>query len=155
MIETGIDKSQLDKLVSKLDGSPEAISRAKRKAFEAAAPKLKRVVDAEIGGTGKVQSWQEARVGSMGGYAAVRPKTKRYTSQKKRYAVGYVTNAINSGHNFPRPSGKNKRYRARIRSGQMKVPGKFFYQAAQDNVPQIAREAADEVVQALMNHMEG
>lgn len=154
MIEAGVDTSQLNKLVEKLGSSPEVIQQAKQKAIQAAAPKLKQTVDAEIGGTGKVRRWQEQYIGSKGGYAAVRPKAKTYADQKKRYAVGYVTNAINSGHRFPTPTGKNRRYRARIKSGHMKVSGKHFYESAQAQVPQIAQEAAQQVVDALIKHME-
>lgn len=155
MIEAGLDATQLDALIAKLERSPEVILQAKRQAFETAAPKLKQTVDTEIGGTGKVRSWQATYVGSGGGYAAVRPKAKTYTETKKRYAVGYVTNAINSGHRFPTPTGKNKRYRARINSGRQKVAGRHFYEAAQAQVPQIAQEAAQQVVSALMVHLEG
>lgn len=154
MIEAGIDTRQLDKLVEQLRKSPKVIRRAKQQAFEMAAPKLKQAVDTEIGGTGKVRSWQAPHVGSKGGYAVVRPKAKTYTETKKRYAVGYVTNAINSGHRFPSPTGKNKRYRARIKSGRMKVAGKHFYEAAQAQVPQIAQEAAQQVLAALIDHVE-
>lgn len=157
MIETSIDARDLDRLVEKLSKSPEIIREAKRKAFEEAAPQLKQAVTVAIGGTGKVQSWQEQYVGSRGGYAAVRPKAKTFTEQNgrgKRYAVGYVTNAINSGHAFPSTSGRNNRYRPRIKSGRQNVPGRGFYQAAEARVPEIAQAAAQKVVDALIAHLE-
>ena len=157
-MEIRIDKSQLEELTKKLERSPEVIAQAKRKAFERAAPKLKQAVDAEIGGRGKVQSWQTVQVGSRGGYAAVRPKKKTWTEATKkkgnRYAVGYVTNAINNGHKFPRPSGR-KYYKSRIKINQMKVPGKHFYESAKEKLPQIAQETANEIAKALIDHMEG
>lgn len=158
MQEIQIDKSELERLISKLDAAPEVLREVKRRAIAAAAPKLKQAVDAQIGGTGKVRSWQGQFVGSKGGYAAVRPKAKTYTDptkRGKRYAVGYVTNAINSGHRFPTPSGKVKRYKPRIKSGRMNVPGRQFYEAAEAQLSQVTQEAGEQIVQALMNHLGG
>lgn len=159
MQEAHIDHSQLERLVERLEQSPQVLKEAKRQAFQAAAPKLKAVVDAQIGGSGKVRSWQEAHVGSKGGYAAVRPKAKTYTKPTKKwgykYAVGYVTNAINSGHSWPTPSSGNrlKGYRAGSKSGW--VEGKGFYEAAQAKAEQVAQEAAGQIVQALTDHLGG
>ena len=72
MLEAKLDTGELDELIRKLDQAPGVIQEAKRKAFEAAAPKLRQLVVREIGGTGKVQRWQQAYVGSQGGYAAAR-----------------------------------------------------------------------------------
>lgn len=82
MQEAHLDHSELDKLVEKLAKSPQIIKEAKRQAFEAAAPKLKALVQREIGGSGKVRGWQEAYVGSKGGYAAVRPMADTYVETK-------------------------------------------------------------------------
>lgn len=154
MIEANLDVSELNRLVKKLETAPEILENAKRQAFEQAAPKMKQLLDAEIGGTGKVRSWQDSYVGSKGGYAAVRPKAKAYTDKSKRYAVGYVTNAINSGHGFPTPSGKNPRYVPRIQSRRQNVPGRQFYEAAQSKLPDLVRETAEQVVDALVRHLE-
>lgn len=159
MQEAHIDHSELERLVEKLAKSPQVIVQAKRQAFKAAAPKLKAVIDAQIGGSGKVRSWQGAYMGSKGGYAAVRPKAKTYTKPTKKwgykYAVGYVTNAINSGHSWPTPSSGNRLtgYRAGSKSGW--VEGKGFYEAAQGQAEQVAQEAAGQIVQALIDHLEG
>lgn len=73
MQEAQIDTRELERLIEKLEQSPKVLSEAKRRAFEAAAPKLKALLDQEIGGTGRVRDWQQSYVGSKGGYAAVRP----------------------------------------------------------------------------------
>lgn len=157
MTETGIDGKELERLMEKLKKSPEAFSKARRAAMEAAAPKLKALIDGEIGGTGKVRRWQAAAVGSGGGYAAVRPKAKTAAEDGRgkttRYQVGQVTNAIDSGHSFPSPAGK-RGYRPRIRSGRMSVPGRHFYEAAQAKVPDVAREAAEQTAAALTKYLE-
>lgn len=159
MVEMQLDASELDELVERLDKSPEVIREARRKAMEQAAPKLQQQVRTEIGGSGKVQRWQDSFVGSRGGYAAARPKAKTFAQDNRgkvtRYQVGAVTNAINFGHRFPSPSGRNRDYRPRIRSGQQRVPGRHFYEAAQAKVPQAAQEAAQQMADALISHLEG
>lgn len=154
MIEARIDASELTGLSERIAKAPDVLREAKREALAAAAPKLQALVRREIGGTGKVQSWQELYVGSKGGYAAVRPKAKTYTGKSNRYAVGYVTNAINSGHRFPAPSGK-QRYKPRIEGGRQSVPGLHFYESAEGQAAAIAEDAAGQVVDALINHLEG
>ena len=154
MIEAKLDASELEHLVDLIDQSPEIIKAAKQKAFETAAGKMKQALDSKIGGTGKVRSWQNQYVGSKGGYAAVRPKAKTYTDETRKYAVGYVTNAINTGHRFPTPRGKTQRYKPRIKSGRQSVPGQQFYEATQAEVANIAQEAGTQVVEALRQHLE-
>ena len=158
MQEAHIDHSELDRLVEKLAQAPQVLKEAKRQAFETAAPKLKATVDSEIGGSGKVQDWQGAYVGSKGGYAAVRPKEKTYIETRgrqkhfragpKKYAVGYVTNAINNGHRSPRNTWG-------YRTNAKVVAGKQFYQRAQDKAGTIARETAEQIVQTVVEHLEG
>lgn len=158
MQDMRIDKSELERLISRLDAAPEILRKAKRKAITVAAPKLKQAVDSQIGGTGKVRSWQSQFVGAKGGYAAVRPQKGTYIETKgkqggfragpKRYAVGYVTNAINSGHRSPRNT-----WGYRTSAGA--VAGKQFYEAAEAQLPRIAQAAGEQIVQELVQHMEG
>lgn len=159
MLEAKLDTSELKTLMEKLDSAPQTIKAAKRKAFAEAALKLKQLVDDEIGGAGKVRRWQGAYVGSGGGYAAARPKAKTFAEDSRgritRYQVGAVTNAIDSGHRFPTPSGRSKRYRPRINSGRQNVPGRNFYKSAQAQAPKVAQEAVQQVADSLIKHMEG
>lgn len=151
MLEVQIDRSELERLVEKLERSPKALQQARRQAMAAAAPKLLSAVRSEIGGSGKVQRWQNAYVGSRGGYAAARPRAETYTESTKggkRYAVGCVTNAINNGHKYP-----STKLGYRTRAGT--VPGKQFYQSAQAQAETVAREAAEQIVQALTDHLGG
>ena len=154
-MDVRLDASELDKFAAKLKTAPDVIAEAKRKAFAEAAPMMKRAVDTAIGGSGKVQSWQQDRVGSKGGYAAVSPKPKTYTEvngKGKRYAVGQVTNAIDSGHRFRPPSGRDRYYRPRILSGRQRVEGRHFYKRAQAQIPQIAERALGTLEDALQAH---
>lgn len=156
MIEVNVDASEVKRLAELLEQSPQVIETAKKEAIAAAAPKMKAIVDEEIGGTGKVRSWQGQYVGSKGLYAAVRPKKETWTEaskkKKHRYAVGYVTNAINSGHRFPSPSGR-KGYKPKILSGSMTVHGKLFYQRASVRLGRVAEEAATNVCHAVTSHL--
>ena len=158
MLEVRIDHSDLGRLVEKLERSPQVLQKAKRQAMEAAALKLLSAVRTEIGGNGKVQRWQDAHVGSKGGYAAVRPKAKIYIETKgkqsgfragqKKYAVGYVTDAVNSGHRTPR----NK---LGYRTSAGVIAGKEFYQRAQAQAETVARDAAQQITQTLTDHLGG
>lgn len=157
-MEVSVSASAISDLIKRLEKSPKVIQEAKRQAFQTAAPKLKALVQAEIGGSGKVQRWQEGYVGSKGGYAAARPladtfietkgKQKGFRAGPKKYAVGYVTNAINSGHRAPRDKWG-------YRTSSRVVAGKQFYQRAQARSGQVAQEAANQIVQALTDHLGG
>ena len=68
--EAHIDYSEVARLVEKLTKAPQVLKEAKRQAFEAAAPRLLSAVQFEIGGSGRVRSWQEKYVGSKGGVSA-------------------------------------------------------------------------------------
>lgn len=158
-----IDSSDLQELVQRLEKSPETLKRAKAAAFKRAAPRLLALVQTQIGGSGRVMSWQEKYVGSRGGYAAVRPKAHTFieTRGKERggrgephkYAVGYVTNAIDSGHNYPsrRTFDETRGYR----SSAGRVEGRHFYQAARDMALPVARQAAEEILAEVVEELNG
>lgn len=158
MLEAHINHAELGRLVEKLSESPQVLAQAKRQAFQSAAPRLNALVGTQIGGSGKVSSWQGAYVGSGGGYAAVRPKKDTYIKTKgkqtgfragpKAYAVGYVTNAINSGHRPPRNA------LGYFTSGRV-IAGKQFYQRAQAQAETVAQETAQQIVNTVINHLEG
>lgn len=148
-----IDVSDLDRLLASWDKLLKEFPGSKRDVLERMGQRLLAQVKKEIGGTGTVQGWQERYVGSKNGYVAVRPKAKTYktTAGGKKYAVGYVTNAIEGGHKHRKPSQVKKdgyKYRARIHVAA--VPGKHFYAAVrarpesvvQDELKQLAAEVA-------------
>lgn len=167
MQDIQIDAAELDQLAERLAQSPELLREAKRQAFEAAAPRLLALVQTQIGGSGRVMSWQEKFVGSMGGYAAVRPRAKTFAASRgfqtwssqepETYAVGYITNAINSGHwKRGRSYVQDKRLRGyQAGSSADRVDGKQFYETAQEMAAPVARQAAEEIVATLMEHLEG
>jgi hypothetical protein len=158
--EAKFEAQAINDLLSRISESPEVLKEAKKKAFDEASVKLLDLVRQEIGGIGKVKSWQERYVGSMGGYAAARPKAKTWTDTNKkgkRYAVGAVTNAINSGHRFPGQGvhGKSRRWVEETSKTAGTVQGLHFYENAQDLAKAVALEAAQQVADELLAHLEG
>ena len=96
-------------------------------------------------------------MGSKGGYAAVRPQKNTYIETKgkqkhfragpKKYAVGYATNAINNGHRSPRNTWG-------YRTNAKVVAGKQFYQRAQIQAERVVQETGQQIVDALVRHLE-
>lgn len=117
-----------------------AMPELKRAEFEDLGPEILAEVREEIGGSGKVQDWQEYQVGSRGGYVAVRPEARTWTDGSGRYAVGYVTNAINSGHGGRKEAVFDKvGHRKIVKTGF--VPGKHFYEHAAQRSEALIRKA--------------
>ena len=134
---------ELEILARQLEDSCETLQEVRRSALEKAGDKLLRAVRSRIGGTGKVQSWQERHMGSGGGYTAVRPAAKTY--DRAGDAVGYVTNAIEGGHRVRTGSGPS---RARMQ----RVPGKWMYRST--NPAQIAAAARDQIQRGMQDVLE-
>lgn len=135
---------ELEILARQLESSCETLQEVRRAALDKAGDKLLRAVRSRIGGTGKVQSWQEKHLGSGGGYTAVRPAAKTY--DRAGNAVGYVTNAIEGGHRVRTGRGPS---RARMQ----RVPGKWMYRGTDPT--QIAAEARDEIAREMIKSLEG
>lgn len=129
------------------DGLLAALPAARRDMFEAVAAELRSAVRRNIGGSGKVGRWQEKYVGSGGGYAAVRPAADTWAeSGKNRYAVGYVTNAVENGHvqrkgRFVPALGK--------RLARDRVEGKYFYADTRRFAEALAVRRAKEFLEEL------
>lgn len=165
MQEFKVETEGFEELAERLSKSPEVFRRARAAAINRAAPKLKVLIDSEIGGTGRLKSFQESRVGSLGGYAAVSARAKTFAESRgmqtfssgegspPRYAVGYITNAVNNGHR-PRERKTFAQERGYYTLGKW-VAGKFFYQRAKDKAPVIAQQAAAEVLDDLTEFLEG
>lgn len=168
MQEFHIDSADLERLTEKLKKSPEVLSWARRQAMIHAAAEFKALMDTAIGGSGRVKNWQQSYVGSGGGYAAVRPRKETYAESRGKqtyaerrrqphptYAVGYITNAINSGHRTPsRRFGQAKGLRG-YRVNTDRVGGKGFYEAVQSQAEAVGEKAAEEILKALIDHLEG
>lgn len=155
MQETTVYSEGLKHLAAAFDELDEALPEARRQMYEEIGAAVLSRVRANIGGSGKVQGWQDAFVGSKGGYAAVRPKGETYETTpggKARYAVGYITNAIENGHRQESgwyvPALGKKLFRDR-------AEGKHFYAAAQREAEQLAYQAAERFAADIRRELEG
>lgn len=140
---------ELDLFAQKLNKLLPRLREVRREALEMAGDEMLDAVRGRIGGTGKVQRWQEKHMGSGGGYAAVRARAKTYDEAGD--AVGKVTNAIEGGHR-QQPG----RYVPAIerRLTRDLVPGKYMYQRSQQDLDRIAREAAERIERDMVHLLE-
>lgn len=132
---------ELDLFADRLGQVTERLPEIRRRALETAGEEILRAVRGRIGGTGKVQRWQQTHMGSGGGYVAVRAAAKQTDARGR--AVGAVTNAIESGHKVREPSGRSARYRPRRRMDR--VPGKRMYEDSWADMDAAAAKAAREI----------
>ena len=153
-----VDTSSIDHLLESWDRLLKDYPNMKRDLLINLGNQLLEDVRQVIGGTGKVQGWQERYVGSRNGYAAVRPKSKTFQSTRSgtRYAVGHITNAIENGHPHrrPRPTGrKGYKYRPRIRVAA--VPGRHFYARVRGQLGNFGRADLERLAQEIARRLEG
>lgn len=138
---------ELEIIARKLESSCEQLRQIRRQALDEAGDKLLGAVRGKIGGTGKVQSWQQKHLGSGGGYVAVRPAAKTY--DRSGNAVGYVTNAIEGGHK--QSPGRYVPALGKKLTAQ-RVPGKWMYRST--NPAQIAAAARDQIQRGMQDVLE-
>lgn len=149
-----VDTTSLERLVESWDALVQRFPREKRAALEAMGTELLQQVRGEIGGTGKVAGWQVPHMGSGGGYVAVRAKENTYqvTKSGKRYAVGYISKAVEGGHKIRKPQG-GKGYRPRIKVAA--VPGRWSYDAVRRQLAGMSQEDVDALMTLITDGLEG
>lgn len=153
-----IELDGLDRLLDGWESLQRDFPGMKRELLEELGKQLLDDVRREIGGSGTVQGWQERYVGSRNGYVANRPKAKTYktTARGKKYAVGYVTNAIEGGHKHRRPSAqKRDGYRYRPRIDDPAVPGKHFYAAVRSTLGNVGQQEVQALAAEIARRLEG
>lgn len=125
----------------------------RKELHERIADRLKETIDAKIverldDSNGKIREWQEKKVGSGGGYAAVRP----VKDEAGQNSPGAITQYLEGGHEIRTPNG-GKDYRPRINVPY--VEGHFFYEAAATEAERVALEEAERFADELANILEG
>ncbi len=145
-----LDYSELTARTEKLIDAAKSLKPLKLDILDRVGAQMQGEVQSRIGGTGKVQSWQEVYRGSGGGYAAVRARAKTFD---RSYAVGYITNAIENGHRIRSPSGRAKHYKPRIKQPG-KVRGLGFYADSRAATESLANAAGAELAEAIARAME-
>lgn len=153
-----IECSDLDRLVDSWEALLKDFPGMKQELLEELGRDLLTDVRGKIGGTGTVQEWQDRYLGSKNGYVAIRARanTFKVTPGGKRYAVGYVTNAIENGHKHRRPSQqKQDGYRYRPRINVPAVPGKHFYAAVRGRIGSVGRQEVQALAAEIARRLEG
>ena len=156
-----VDFSEFRRVFENLEGVKDQIPEIKKEMLDQLGGEMLSVVRRNIGGEGKVKSWQEYYIGSRHGYSAVRPKADTYlhtkgvyqTTENDKFAVGHVTNAIETGHRIRSPSGQaTGRYRPRIH--QPRIPGRYFYRSSQSAVDRLAENGAKDLAEKIARKIE-
>ena len=143
----------LDELIGSLQDVAEDFPRVRREFHEAVTEEIREEVLKSLGSrakssTGKVAGWQESVVGTLGGYAAMRPRK----GKNGKYAYGYITNALENGHAISRPRNNRKGYRARIKKRY--VLGLHFYERARPTAEKRAIDGANRLADTIKQKME-
>jgi len=149
---TSIEIRGLDELDARLGKAIDEFPEIRRKAFVALAPELKGLMDGSIDSSGlndshgKIKGFQDAAIGSRGGYAAIRASRADSGSAN---GPGAITNYLENGHRVRRP-GKTK-----PRAKMLRVPGYGFYAASRSKLPDIADRIAESIAEKLHDILEG
>lgn len=98
---------------------------------------------------GHISGIQARVVGSGGGYAAVRPSG----IDSGPNSLNAITNYLENGHAIRRPSGRNPRYRPRIK--MLYVSGRGFYNAARPSLPYMLQAEVERWGDEMAARLEG
>ncbi len=169
-----VDYAKMSLLVAEMTKSLSSLKDAQRRAHLAVGEAILADVKRRIGGSGKVQSWQAAHIGSGGGYVAVRAKADTFYTQQnaagetswgaQRYAVGYITNAIENGHDqnlgmFVGDLSSTSFWGGQLDGGarlvHRRVAGRGFYADARGSADTIAQSAAQDFAQEIAAELNG
>lgn len=114
----------------------------------------------------QVKRWQEVRLGSGGGYAAMSPKNITVRTNKTTagsHTAAAITRYLERGHKIRSPSGRWKRYRPRENDDLLIggangfiVPGRMFYSWTMMDASRVAVKAArEEILEWIERFAEG
>lgn len=148
----------VDQLLTSWDALQREFPAMKRDLLEDLGKQMLSGVQSKIPGTGTVRGWQERYIGSKNGYVAVRHKSKTYktTAGGKKYAVGYVTNAVEGGHKHRRPSQTPREgYKYRARINVPAVPGLHFYASVRSQLSGMGAEQLQALAAEVAARLEG
>lgn len=125
--------------------------------------------DLEAGAKGTVRSWQELRMGSRGGYAALTPRKGRPASNGRKaktwngtpVTVKQVTRWLERGHGTRKPApGSSRQWSRAGRSGihhvtgTRYVKGRQFYSYTKLYATEVALKAAERVLSHIADEVE-
>lgn len=174
------DRKQLDGFIRFWDGLLQAVPEARAKAVQAMGEEVRddlhgniMSADLEADAKGTVISWQELRLGSRGGYAAISPKRgtapprtgKQHTWKGQPVNKKQVTGWLERGRGvYAGDPTKAYRWRdrydragkARIndRTGKRYVPGRQFYSFTRLYAVDHALAAAEKVLTVISDEVD-
>ncbi len=153
-----VEMTGIDELIDNFEALLRDYPDIKGDLLEKLADRILADVKWGIAGSVQVQSWQDKHVGSGKGYVEARPKANTYktTPGGKRYAVGYVTNAIENGHRHRKPSGVRKDgYYYKPRWKVPAVSGKHFYAGTRSRLQAEGAETVRQLATIVAARLEG
>lgn len=184
-VSNNLERERLRRFVQYWDELLQAVPEARKEAMEAAGEAVKRALDAQIqradlsswAAKGRVRSWQELRLGSGGGYAAVSPwkgtvysfdrrtgfggRYRQHTWDGKPVTARQVTGWLERGHGtgatgqtetiWTKRKGQHQR---KVRWGSGYVAGRQFYARTKDDALDLALKAADKVLCRVADEVE-
>ena len=156
-----VEVKGLDSLCRSLEGALREMPEKRRAAHERLGAALEKQVRGEVRGrlkqhTGKVCGWQEKRIGSGGGYAAV----SAAGDPNGRNGAGAVTNYLENGHAKRRSAtGRRgmRRHLARMlyySATENWVSGRYFYRASREAAPQLLQQEAETLARELAGRLD-
>ena len=169
-LKAELDRRAIQKFNTYWENLMEDFPEARGEAVKTMGETVKRDLDAQIlradleeDAQGMVVSWQELRLGSRGGYAAITPKTdtarprrgKQHTWKGKAVTQIQVTRWLERGHGIPKYTGGEKqRYRKRRSgfnpvTGLRYVKGRMFYSWTKMKALDHALDAANQALECF------
>lgn len=162
-----MDRRALEKFLSYHEELMEEFPETRALAVETMGRAVKRDLDAQIGradlesdAKGTVRSWQEVRLGSGGGYAAVTPRkgtasgARPKTWRGKAVSMRQVTRWLERGHGVRKPAPGSSRNWVRVgrsglnlQTGLRYVKGRMFYSWTKMKALEHALDAANEALE--------
>lgn len=158
MRQATLERQQMDAFARYWEDLFEDFPEARRRAVELMGETVQKdlneriqVSDLDHEAKGTVRSWQEVRLGSRGGYAAVTPKKgvaspragqKQHTWKGSPITQKQVTRWLEKGHGTPR--GKDG-----SRQGTGYVKGRLFYSWTKMKAWEHARDAANDLLESI------
>lgn len=152
------------------------VPQAKAEAVKAMGEAARKELDAQIlaadlaaDAKGTVQSWQTVKLGSRGGYAAVRAKAYKWSDKRGkpkfwkdvRVSTRMVTKWLDQGHGARKPAPGSARQWARVgrsginlATGTRYVKARRFYSWTKRKALDLALKAADEVLSKIADEVD-
>lgn len=178
MRKATLDRQKLDRFARRWEDLYHAFPDARRQAAQAMGEAVQKDLNAQIqaadlenGAKSTVRSWQDVRIGSRGGYAAVSPAggvakpragQKQHTWRGDPVTQKQVTRWLERGHGTPSTGRMTQNYVRKTktwheiaeRRGEGYVKGRLFYSWTYMKAVDHAIEAAEKLLDSISEEMD-